>query len=129
MLMLIVLVGGLSFVVCFPWMFWSISLFGTPFQISSSAIMLHNYANVPKDVFEAVKWYLGRISWFIPRYLYKLILFNFTAVVGLAIFYFPGFRLKLKLLFLESIVLSVCNNQRYFCLLQHDTAPSAALVF
>jgi hypothetical protein len=96
MLMLIVLVGGLSFVVCFPWMFWSISLFGTPFQISSSAIMLHNYANVPKDVFEAVKWYLGRISWFIPRYLYKLILFNFTAVVGLAIFYFPGFRLKLN---------------------------------
>lgn len=87
-----ILVGGSAFLVCLPWIFWSISLFGTPLQISSSAITLHNYANMPENIYDWVKWYIGRIFWFIPRYLYKIVLFNFLIVIFLVLFYI--FRVK-----------------------------------
>ncbi|MGB9750722.1 MAG: hypothetical protein C0183_04825 [Roseiflexus castenholzii] len=61
------LCGLFAAVVCLPWVLWSISRFGTPLQISASAIMLHSYAGMPADAIAAVEWYIGRISWFLPR--------------------------------------------------------------
>ncbi len=103
MLMLTASIGGLSLSVCLPWIFWSVSQFGTLLQISSNAIMLHNYSSMPKDFLEAVKWYLSRLSWFIPRYLYKLILFNFTAIAALVVCYASRTRPALYLFSVKRI--------------------------
>jgi hypothetical protein len=75
------LCGLFAAIVCLPWVLWSISRFGTPLQISASAIMLHSYAGMPADAIAAVEWYIGRISWFLPRYAYKILLFNLPIVL------------------------------------------------
>lgn len=74
------LCGFSAGIVCLPWAVWSISQFGTPFQISAGAIMLHSYTGMPTDAVAAVGWYIGRIFWFIPRYAYKIVLFNLSTV-------------------------------------------------
>lgn len=73
--------GLFAGIVCLPWLLWSISWFGTPFQISASAIMLHSYVGMPADAIAAVEWYIGRIFWFLPRYAYKILLFNLPTVL------------------------------------------------
>ncbi|MGQ9826975.1 MAG: hypothetical protein ACUVSW_03835, partial [Roseiflexus sp.] len=90
--------------------------FGTPLQISSSAITLHNYASMPENIPDGVKWYIIRISWFIPRYLYKIVLFNFPIVIFLVLFYIfrvkPDFYLIKNILFLifSFIAISIYYN-------------------
>ncbi|MCS7288852.1 MAG: glycosyltransferase family 39 protein [Roseiflexus sp.] len=79
------LCGLSASVVCLPWAFWSISRFGTPFQISASAIMVHNYADIPSNTVAALEWYIGRVFWFIPRYAYKIVLFNLPTVLILGL--------------------------------------------
>lgn len=76
-----VLSGLFTTIVCLPWVCWSVFQFGSPLQISASAIMLHNYAAMPADAIAAFEWYVGRVFWFLPRYGYKILLFNLPLVL------------------------------------------------
>lgn len=76
--MIICVAAGL---VCLPWALWSSVRFGTPLQVSAAAIMLHTHVDRPQGLVEQIGWYLRRTSWFVPRYAYKILLFNLPVTI------------------------------------------------
>lgn len=74
-------IGFAATLVCLPWAIWSTMHFGTPLQVSGSAIMLHSHAEAPATLGSQVAWYLKRTSWFVPRFVVKVVLYSFPVVL------------------------------------------------
>ncbi len=80
-LVAVVQIGIAAALVCLPWAIWSTMHFGTPLQVSGSAIMLHSHAEAPAELGSQVAWYLKRTSWFVPRFILKVLLYSFPVVL------------------------------------------------
>lgn len=69
------LLGALAAVICLPWALWSTHQFGTPFQVSGSAIYLLSHADQPAGLPAVMVWSVLRSLDFVGRYLPKMALY------------------------------------------------------
>ena len=69
--------------VCMPWAVWSLGTFERLLQASSAAISLHTYSTLPQPLDEQLIWYVKKALWFLPRYGYKILLFNFPTLASI----------------------------------------------